>query len=198
MIVSSFLEYGSCFSFTVLIRTEPELKGKYPNRILHFIIPNLFLSAGLNVFFSKRWLRTTLACWGSAFARALLSALSSYSYDAEAPPSINPACMEKKVLLVLVWRPLSIDYCCYSWVFWVIGHWGQLSNKRSTSSVFHHLHKRFALASEMIEIRSWIRKEGFASWKVFAILEVIFLFRVIVLLVEHFFNLNINHTPITG
>ena len=48
----------------------------------------------------------------------------------------------------------------------------------------------------MIEIGSGIGKEGFACCEVFAILEVIFLFRVIVLLVEHFFNLNINHTPI--
>jgi len=65
--------------------------NKYPNSILHFITPNLFLSASERFFLSRIWVRTALACCGSAEERALLRALTSYSKDAEAPPSKKPA-----------------------------------------------------------------------------------------------------------
>lgn len=65
-------------------------KYVYPNKILHFIIPNLLRSYGESPFFSKIYDKMQLACCGSALLNALFSAFINYSREADAPPSKKP------------------------------------------------------------------------------------------------------------
>ena len=155
------------------------------------MIPNLLRSAAVRVFFSRMWLKMTLACCGSALPRALLSDLRSSSKDAEAPPSRNPASIRRKVLLVLVWRLLCLCWNYLPWVFWATDPWSRLNKEWLTSSLLHDLEEWLSLSSEMIKVWSWVWKQHLPRRNVLAVLKIILLFRVIVLLVEHFFNLNI-------
>ena len=105
---------------------------------------------------------------------------------------MNPACIKLIVLFVWVWILTSLDYDEYFSIFSFPYRWSQLDKEIGTSSFFHHFHEWLSFTSEMIEIGARVGKKSLSCRKVFAILKIIFFIWVIVLLVEHFFNLNIN------
>jgi hypothetical protein len=111
MVASGLLQEAFRDGLAILVSAQSAWGRRYPKRMRHFMMPNLWRSVSERPFLSRMWVRIALACCGSAAERALLRALRSSSSEAEAPPSKKPAYMGTGLLFAWVW---ALPFLCWS------------------------------------------------------------------------------------